>query len=187
MASRAAVGGAALSVALAGCGDDDFENEPRPAVPIELTGVIQDEKVTVSPDKEGAGPVADHDLEPDRRGAHRHARGRLGARSASARSSPQDTATIQKTLAEGNYEVRAGSDQATEEEIAPAELDDRARAREQLGRAAAAVAAPRLACPLPRPAGPVLRYARPGPPHRRIPDPCHPRHPREGRGLRLLL
>ena len=48
-----------LAVA-AGCGEDDFKNEKRPPVPMELTGVIQEDKVTISPNgrdrKIGAGP-----------------------------------------------------------------------------------------------------------------------------------
>ena len=47
----------AAALALAGCGEDDFENEPRPPVPVQLTGVITQEKVTVSPNELGAGPV----------------------------------------------------------------------------------------------------------------------------------
>ncbi len=47
---------AALLVA-SGCGGEDFENNPRPPVPVGLTGVIQDDKVTVSPAKVGAGQV----------------------------------------------------------------------------------------------------------------------------------
>ena len=48
---------AAAAALAGGCGEDDFENEPRPPVPMELTGVIQDDKVTVSPSKNiGAGP-----------------------------------------------------------------------------------------------------------------------------------
>lgn len=41
----------------AGCGAEDHENEPRPASPIEVTAKVDDEKVDVSPDEFGAGPV----------------------------------------------------------------------------------------------------------------------------------
>jgi hypothetical protein len=44
---------AASLTVLAACGEDDFENNPRPAVAVELTGVIQEDKVTVSPDEVG--------------------------------------------------------------------------------------------------------------------------------------
>ena len=112
---------ATLTVLAAGCGDDDFENKPRPAVAIELTGVIQDDKVTVSPDEVGAGAVS-ITIANETDAAHtvtlegERIRERIGP------INPQDTATLQKTLATGKYEVRAGSEQAVPKEIAPAEL-----------------------------------------------------------------
>ncbi len=42
---------------LAGCGSDDFENEPRPAVPVEVGIKVGDDEVTVSPAEVGAGIV----------------------------------------------------------------------------------------------------------------------------------
>jgi hypothetical protein len=112
---------AALTVPLVGCGEKDFKNEPRPAAAIALTGVIQEAKVTLSPDKVGAGPVTitisnqtgdahTVTLEGDR------VRERVGP------VNPLDTATIQKTLEPGSYEVLAGSSQAVAQEIRPAEL-----------------------------------------------------------------
>ena len=51
-----AAGAAAL--AISACGEDDFENNPRPAAPIELSALISDGGVKVSPAKDvGAGPV----------------------------------------------------------------------------------------------------------------------------------
>lgn len=118
---------AALTIALAACGEEDFENKPRPAVAVELTGVIQEDKVTVSPDEVGAGPVsitianetdAAHTitLEGTGTGEGSQVRERVGP------INPQDTATLQKTLATGRYEVRAGSEQAVPKEITSAEL-----------------------------------------------------------------
>jgi hypothetical protein len=109
--------GAAFLLA-AGCGEEDFANKPRPPASVALTGVIQDRGVTVSPDKVGAGPIsitisnqtkAEHTvtLEGDR------VRERVGP------INPLDTATIQKTLRPGRYEVRAGSSAATPHEITP--------------------------------------------------------------------
>ena len=112
-------------VVAAGCGDEDFKNEKRPPVPMELTGVIQEDKVTISPNgrdrKIGAGPfliiISNQTedahtvtLEGDR------VRERVGP------INPLDTATIQKTLPRGFYEVRAGSDVAVPREIRAAEL-----------------------------------------------------------------
>jgi hypothetical protein len=49
---------AALSVLLvAGCGREDFENDPRPPVPDEITVKIGEEGVLVSPAAFGAGLV----------------------------------------------------------------------------------------------------------------------------------
>jgi hypothetical protein len=42
-------------VGLAACGEDDFENNPRPPAPIELSARIGDDAVTVSPADVGAG------------------------------------------------------------------------------------------------------------------------------------
>jgi len=58
MRVRACVAGlVAAAAVLGGCGEDDFENEARAPVRVALTGVIQDDEVTVSPAKVGAGPV----------------------------------------------------------------------------------------------------------------------------------
>ena len=50
---------AALVTALlaAGCGEEDFENNPRPAVPAEVSVKIADDGVAVSPREFGAGLV----------------------------------------------------------------------------------------------------------------------------------
>ena len=107
-----------------GCGEDDFENKPRPPVPEELTGVIQPDKVTVSPNKFGAGPVL-ITLSNQTSDAHTVTLESLGGGTVKERIgpvNPQDTATIQKTLSPGSYEVRAGSDVAVPKEIQPAVL-----------------------------------------------------------------
>jgi hypothetical protein len=119
-ATTAAVLAAGLVVA--GCGEEDFANEPRPPVPVELTGVIQNDAVTVSPSRLGAGPVlitmsnqTDSPITITLDGAS--IRDRVGP------VPPLDTATIQKTLDPGRYEVRAGSDVALPRKIRPARLD----------------------------------------------------------------
>jgi hypothetical protein len=50
----------AAVVALAGCGDDDaaeYGNKPRPPAPINVTAAIDDERIRVSPERFGSGPV----------------------------------------------------------------------------------------------------------------------------------
>ena len=107
----------------AGCGEDDFENEPRPPVTMELTGVIQEDKLTVSPSRNlGAGPFwitisnqtdAEHTVTLEG-GSIQERFGPIA---------PKDTDKIKRTLAPGSYEVSAGSAQAVRREIQPATLD----------------------------------------------------------------
>src|ERR671910_319441 len=52
-----AVGVGLAALIAAGCGRDDFENEPRPPVPAEITVKIGDGEVVVSPKEFGAGLV----------------------------------------------------------------------------------------------------------------------------------
>lgn len=109
-------------MALAACGEDDFENEPRAPVRVALTGVIQDDEVTVSPARVGAGPVeitisnqTDMERTVTLEGESIVEQG--GA------VQPGATVTLQKTLEPGSYEVRAGSERAVRREIRPAVLE----------------------------------------------------------------
>ena len=110
-----------FTASMAACGDEDFKNEPRQPVPIELTGVVQDEGVTVSPAKIGAGPVLitlanqtddPHTIALD--GGTVHAE--VGP------VAPTNTTTIRRTLAPGDYEVSAGSEAAVPKQIKPATI-----------------------------------------------------------------
>ena len=114
---------AAVAAVAAGCGDEDFENEPRPPVPMELTGVIQDDKVTVSPSKNiGAGPFV-ITISNQTDSEHTITLEGESIEESVGPVAPLDTATIQRTLAPGSYEVKAGSRRAVKREIAPASLD----------------------------------------------------------------
>ncbi|HEX5894864.1 MAG TPA: hypothetical protein VFY47_00965 [Thermoleophilaceae bacterium] len=121
MTVRACAALAVVAALLAGCGDEDFKNEARAPVRVALTGVIQDDKVTVSPAKIGAGPVEitiSNQTDSERTIT-------LEGESITEQQGPVqpgDTATIQKTLAPGDYEVRAGSKKAVRKEIQPAVL-----------------------------------------------------------------
>src|SRR3712207_5477186 len=108
--------------AAGGCGKEDFANRPRPPAPIELTGVIQDDKVTISPAKVGAGPVL-ITISNQAKGAHTITLEGANVRDRIGPINPLDTGTIQKTLRPGSYEVRAGSPKAVAREIKPAELN----------------------------------------------------------------
>ena len=116
------VAGTLCVVALAGCGGDDFKNKPRPASTLELTGVIQKDKVTVSPASFGAGPVL-LTISNQTKEAHTVTLEGESLRERVGPINPLDTATIQANVDSGTYEVRAGSSQAVVEEIQPAELD----------------------------------------------------------------
>lgn len=110
-----------VAALIAGCGEDDFKREARAPVRLALTGVIQDDKVTVSPAKIGAGPVEitiSNQTDSTRTIT-------LEGESITEQQGPVppgDTGTIQKTLEPGSYEVRAGSEKAVRKEIQPAVL-----------------------------------------------------------------
>jgi hypothetical protein len=118
---RACAGLAIAAAVVAGCGGEDFKNEARAPIREALTGVIQNDKVTVSPSRLGAGPVeitisnqtdADHTVT-------------LEGESIVERQGPVQpgaTVTIQKTLSKGSYQVKAGSEKAVPKEIRPAVL-----------------------------------------------------------------
>ena len=114
----------AVGLTLAACGEDDFKNDPRPPTPKQLTGVITEDEVTVSPDEIGAGPVeitvSNQTQMPHTITLESKDGGTI--REQSSPINPLDTATIQRTLEPGQYSVSAGSAQAVKREIAPATL-----------------------------------------------------------------
>jgi len=117
------VGGAVLALAGAGCGDEDFAGDPRPPTAVEMSAVIRDDGVNLSPKREGAGPLRiTFSNQTDR--AHTITVEGEDVIERTAPIQPQDTATIQKTLRPGTYEVRAGSSRAVdiEDQIRPATL-----------------------------------------------------------------
>ena len=48
---------AGVGILAAGCGSDDFKNDPRPPAPVELTAKIGEEQVIVSPVSFDGAPV----------------------------------------------------------------------------------------------------------------------------------
>ena len=106
---------------MAGCGDEDFKNEARAPIREALTGVIQDDAVTVSPSKLGAGPV---EITISNQTDAAHSITLVGDSIVEREGpvAPGDTATIQKTLEPGSYQVKAGSTKAVVKEIRPAIL-----------------------------------------------------------------
>jgi ribosomal 50S subunit-recycling heat shock protein len=116
-----AVAGAAIFVA--GCGESDFENKARPPVRLQLSGVIQKDKVTVSPARDlGAGPF---EITISNQTGQRHTV-KIEGGSTTQPAQPigaGDTLTIKRTLDPGTYQVKAGSEQAVRKEIEPATLN----------------------------------------------------------------
>jgi len=108
-------------VLVMGCGEDDFANKPRPPEPVELSGVIQEDEVTVSPKKIGAGPIL---ITVSNQTDEAHTLTLEGEEvdEQVGPINPLDTATIQKSLKPGEYEVRAGSDAAVTKPIEAAVL-----------------------------------------------------------------
>ena len=111
--------GAAL---VAGCGGGDkFKNEARPPTPVQLTGVITDRGVTISPKRVGAGPVI-LTVSNQTDTAHTITLEGNDKKDTVGPVNPLGTAKLQQTLEEGNYTVKVGSKQATANFIPPGEL-----------------------------------------------------------------
>jgi predicted component of type VI protein secretion system len=114
---------ATAAIFVAGCGSTDFENKARAPVRFSLTGVIQKDKVTVSPARNlGAGPF---EITISNQTGERHTVTLEGdtIKDQAGSVAPDDTLTIRRTLDPGTYQVRAGSAQAAPKEIKPAVLD----------------------------------------------------------------
>jgi hypothetical protein len=138
-----ALAGGTIVFAMSSCGGGDhFKNEARPPVPTQLTGVITNDEVTVSPDTVPQPPqkgqqeastelntpiiliISNQTQEShtvtlsgkDRRGNPIEAH--------TPPINPLDTAQIQQSLPPGKYVVKAGSDKAVNpgEQIATATL-----------------------------------------------------------------
>ena len=107
---------------LAGCGGGSkFKNDPRPPAPVQLTGVVRDDEVTVSPSRIGGGPVilivanqTDVPRTITLEGG--------GTTDTVGPVNPAGTARLQQTLKPGTYTVKAGSKEAQATEVAPGRL-----------------------------------------------------------------
>ncbi|MEA2480684.1 MAG: hypothetical protein QOJ07_2606 [Thermoleophilaceae bacterium] len=136
--------GVLLMAGTAGCGgsSDSFKNDPRPPVPTQLTGVIRDDGVTISPDrlplapKKGQVPSS-KDLDTpiiliiSNQTTQSHPVILLGHDSKGKKIeahvppiNPEDTAQIQQSLPPGVYQITAGTTGAVDpnKTIKPATL-----------------------------------------------------------------
>jgi predicted component of type VI protein secretion system len=114
---------ATAAILVAGCGDDDFENEPRAPVRLDLSAVVQTDRVTVSPSRDlGAGPF-EITLSNQTDDEHTITLEGESVREQAGSVNPGGTLTIRRTLAPGSYELLAGSKKAVRREIEPAVIE----------------------------------------------------------------
>ena len=112
----------ASALVLGACGsDEEFKNDPRPPIPVQLSGVITESEISVDPSALGAGPIV-LIVSNQTDQAHTVTLEGPSGREEVGPINPQDTGRIQHNLAQGSYEVRAGSNEAMEREIEPAKL-----------------------------------------------------------------
>jgi ABC-type phosphate transport system substrate-binding protein len=114
---------ALAAVTAAGCGGSShFENKARPPTPVQLTGVITDKGVTISPDRVGAGPIRLL-ISNQTQDTHTITLDGSSTKDTVGPINPLDTATLQQTLKQGSYKVEAGSSKAVAKEVKAATLN----------------------------------------------------------------
>jgi hypothetical protein len=115
----------ALAATTLGCGTEKHANALRPPAPILLSAAITPERISVSPQKAGAGPVtlvftnltgSSQQVTFESAGAP-GSTSRPGIRQQTAPINPNDTATLKATVEPGVYRVRVAGDA-----VAPATL-----------------------------------------------------------------
>ena len=105
------------AVLVVGCGGGShFKNKARPPVPVQLTGVVSDRGVQISPHRVGAGPVI-LIVSNQTNGAHTITLEGNGTTDTVGPINPMGTGKLQQTLSPGHYTVKAGSAQASARDI----------------------------------------------------------------------
>ncbi len=110
--------GCAVTLGAYGCGEDDFENEPRPPSPIELTAAIDKNNVSLAPSDPGAGLVVITISNQTEEATQLVLDGPGDTDASSGEIPPSGTGTIKATLEQGEYQALAGEDSTIE----PAQL-----------------------------------------------------------------
>jgi hypothetical protein len=114
--------GGLSALALAGCGEGaHFKNKPRPATPLQLTGVINNRAVSVEPARFGSGPVVIN-ISNQTQQTHTVTLSGDNLNEQVGPVHPLDTVPIQVTLGQGEYEVRVSSSGDSTNSISPALL-----------------------------------------------------------------
>jgi hypothetical protein len=107
----------AAVVGLTGCGSQQFVRQQSPAITVQLTGVISEDSVSVSPNSVGAGPftltVANQSKQTETLTLTGE-KTRLQSRPAL----PDQTTTITDSVAPGRYQVSAQSANGTSKRAA---------------------------------------------------------------------
>ena len=112
-----ALSGVIAATAVGGCGEDDFENQPRPAIPVELTAAIDKNDVSIAPSDPGAGIVVVTISNQTDESTQLVLSGPTEA--SSGEIPPGGTGQIKTALKEGDYEASTGDSLS---EIKPADL-----------------------------------------------------------------
>jgi hypothetical protein len=115
--AMAAPSAVAAAIALVGCGATaDSRTDPRPPAPIVLTASISDQRVSVSPQRFGAGPISlivTNQTKAAQRvtleSADEAGQG-PGLKQVTAPISPRDTATLKADIEPGRYSVHVAGD-----------------------------------------------------------------------------
>jgi hypothetical protein len=103
-----------LALGAAGCGgsNSSYKKLPHPPAPIVVTASISKDRVSVSPERFGAGPIdllitnqtgASQQITLETRG------GGTGLKQSTAPINPRDTAEIKADLSSGHYAVRVSA------------------------------------------------------------------------------
>ena len=100
--------GLAMIVGVSGCGEDDFENEPRPPSPVELTAAIDKENVSIAPSDPAAGLVVITISNQTEESTQLTLDGPGDEDPSSGDIPPRGTGSIKAALEEGEYEATAG-------------------------------------------------------------------------------
>lgn len=105
-----AVAALAVAAGIAGCGaGEPYANKPRPPAPITLTAAISEGRVSVSPNRFGAGPIELVVTNLSRSPQQLTLTSRGGGAELSqttGRLNPSETATIKADVRSGEYTVR---------------------------------------------------------------------------------
>jgi hypothetical protein len=113
--TRIATASLVAALTLVGCGSEsDYKNDPRPPSPINISAAISPDKVTVSPQQFGAGPVTFliANLTDDTQEVTVETEdlaNKAGIKQTTSPINPQGTATLKVDVKQGEYVVRTKS------------------------------------------------------------------------------